>query len=153
MADFEGRYIHNFFVQSKFYFSPHQPFDMVNPRGPDGQKLEPISDGVLQLVGGHTIEIENLTTLPYDVEVSSVFPDDADGLLFYVDKTTQLTWTAAFKSLLNNRSGKSCPVMHGHNVAPAVRVQTTLMRFKRPIWIEWQEESIDPIMELIVVDT
>jgi hypothetical protein len=152
MADYEGRYINNFFVQSRFYFSPQgSPYE-TNAGLPEARKLEPISDNALQVVGGHTIEIENLTTLPCDVEVWSAFPDAADGLFFYIDKSTQPSWAAAFKSILNSRRGKSCPVVHGNNLAPMVRLQTTFMRFKRPIWIEWQEESIDPIIELAVED-
>jgi hypothetical protein len=137
------RFIQDFFVQSTFFFSPHQ---IATTAATEHSHRGNVA---LPVVGSHTIEVENLTTLPYDVEIVSTAPDD-DGFAFYFDNNADVTWTASFKSILNVRIGKSCVVVHPQNPVQPGRIQTMVLRLKRPIWIDWQEEAIYPVLELAI---
>jgi hypothetical protein len=145
MADNNGRYIRDFFLRSKFHFSPEGHPEIPNAEISEQETIAVSFNGTLRLIGGHAIEIENLTTLPYDVEVSSAFPDPGEGLLFFVSNATQPSWTAIFNSILDSPCGKFCPVLYGGNNARQIRVHTTSVRFKRQIWTDWEEARIHPI--------
>jgi hypothetical protein len=109
---------------------------------------DPASMRTFVVVADHSIQVENLTTIPYDVEVISVSLDADQGFFFCTNNDMQQNWIASFKSIVSLRPAQSRALVQklGSNGKP--RVQTRRLRYKRSIWFDWEEEEFDPILEL-----
>lgn len=139
--------VHGFYIRSSYYPTPEltAPEDMRGSRGATAIVNGPSN---VSIAGGHTITIENLTTLPYNVEVASSIPDLSASGRFLVQGSLVDRWTASFKSLTSTKQGKTCSVVHEENRTPAVRVQTSSLKFRLPFELTDKEIAIDPILEI-----
>jgi hypothetical protein len=136
----KGYTLDTFFISSEFISS--------DAGRPDLSREMPV--GQFVPIGLHLIKIENLTTLPCDVEISSKSSDADNGYSFDVGGGMHQGWTASFKSILTKGDERTCNLLQRNGSNRIARIQTTNLRYKRPIWPGWDEHELRPALEIAI---
>jgi hypothetical protein len=147
VRDVKTRTLDNFFVRCELVSSDCGEVNLDSVAKDGGKKSAPAT---FETLGNHLVEVENLTTVPFDVQVMSTSPDASEGFLFSVNDNNEAGWTASFRSLLDLRGEQSCILLQRIGTNTTARVHTTGLKYKKPIWADWEEQTIDPILELAI---
>ncbi|GLR60310.1 hypothetical protein [Rhizobium indigoferae] len=95
------------------------------------------------------VEIKNLTTLPFDIQVISQIPD-VKAARFIPKMGSTIKWAADFTSLHNNPLKQKCQV--SRLTLDEFRIQVATIRSKRAFWKTWDDEDVVPALEILVKD-
>lgn len=95
----------------------------------------------------HAISVENMTTLPSDIQVTSTIPAHAAEVSFASNSAPDV-WTAHFDRVVRDVPTKSIDLVKLVTTECNVSILTEDIRSKRSDEPKWQDLKADPILQV-----